>query len=74
MNARKVILVLGVLLLALIAALVAFALFSHKKMEGEKNAAKTAPARARRWAEKEFLADVPKIETEIIVPDVESVS
>jgi len=52
MNARKIIFILGSIILALIAALVAVAVFSHKKMESERNQAKTAPARARRWAEK----------------------
>lgn len=45
MNARKVMFILGAILLALVAAFVAVALFSHKKMETEKNRTRTEAAR-----------------------------
>lgn len=48
MNARKVMFILGAILLALVAALVAVALFSHKKMETEKNRTRTQAARSVR--------------------------
>jgi hypothetical protein len=50
MNARKALFVLGGLIIALIVAVVAVALFTIHKMESEKNRAKTEKARQRRWA------------------------
>lgn len=59
MNARKVIFIMGAILLALVAALVTVALFSHKKMESEKNRLKTEPARrARHDQEKKIIEKV----------------
>lgn len=48
MNARRIILILGALAALLIVAVVTVAVLLHRKMEVEKNQAKTAPARAAR--------------------------
>lgn len=50
MNARKVLLVLGGCIVALVAAIIAFSLFTLHKVVGEKNRAKTEKARQSRWA------------------------
>jgi hypothetical protein len=50
MNARKVLSVLGIIVVVLVAAIVAISLFTFKKMESEANAKKTEAARRARWS------------------------
>lgn len=53
MNARKILLILGGVIIALVAAIIAVSLFTIQKVEQEKNRARTKPARDRRWPAKE---------------------
>lgn len=53
MNARKALLVLAGIGGAVLAALLAVALFTIRKMETEKNRAKTQKARENRWKQNE---------------------
>ena len=53
MNARKVLLILGGIVAALVIAIVALSLFTIQKMEREKNVKRTEKARAARHARAE---------------------
>lgn len=69
MNARRTLLILGAVILVLLCATVALAIFFHKKLETEKNQAKTANARNARWTKKD-QSDQPEPEQEIKEPDL----
>lgn len=49
MNVRKVLLIIGGVIVLLVAAMFAVALFTIQKMESDKNRARTQKARERRW-------------------------
>lgn len=53
MNARKVLFILGGIAAAVIAAIIAFSLFTLHKVVGDKNRSKTEKARENRWRKKE---------------------
>jgi flagellar basal body-associated protein FliL len=76
MNARKILLVLGIIALVFVAAVVAFGIFLHRKNEIEANKEKTAKARANRWARREPVESTQKSdqdEGKEIFADLESI-
>jgi hypothetical protein len=66
MNARKIIGILGGIIALLIATVVAFALWSIKKLESEKNANRTAKAREARHKPKAETQAEPVGELKIV--------
>lgn len=78
MNVRKAILVLGILATCLVAAIVAIAVLAHRKVELERNQARTANARAARHNRPkveggETLPEPEETETKVpLIPETET--
>lgn len=64
MNARKILLIIGVCILLAVCALVAISLYMVQSKENKENSDRTAKARAARWNTKE--SEPPKENAPIV--------